>query len=151
MYVSGLDRTGSALTYFAIVFGESAAWCSMTGDYYVHYPPKTSKWLVFGMTWLGLALPTIFVLILGNLHGGIVQTNGELSNVYDEGGIGALILATMRPSGWAKFVCVMYALSFSKSGEIPFCTSKGKADLFLVSGERHRNHLLLVPFHPALG
>ena len=32
--VSGIDRTGAALSYFAIVFGESAAWCSMSGDYY---------------------------------------------------------------------------------------------------------------------
>ncbi|KIW14564.1 hypothetical protein PV08_07348 [Exophiala spinifera] len=111
-YVSGSDRTGAGLTYFAIVFGEAAAWCSMTGDYYVHYPPDVNKWLVFGMTWMGLALPTIFVLILGNYYGGIVNTNETLSQVYDDGGIGALILATMEPSGWAKFVCVMYALSF---------------------------------------
>ncbi|KAH8801470.1 nucleoside transporter [Xylogone sp. PMI_703] len=111
-YVSGLDKSGAALTYFSIVFGESAAWCSMTGDYYVHYPPKINKWLVFWMTWAGLTLPTVFVLILGNYYGGIIQTNEALSKIYDDGGIGALILATMRPSGWAKFVCVMYALSF---------------------------------------
>jgi purine-cytosine permease-like protein len=120
-YISGLDKTGIALTYFAIVFGESAAWCSLTGDYCVHYPPQVNKWLVFWMTWTGLTLPTVFVLILGNLYGGIVRTNTTLSDTYDEGGIGALILATMAPSGWAKFVCVMYALSFSKSRMLPPC------------------------------
>lgn len=153
-YVTGLDRTGAALTYFAIVFGESAAWCSMTGDYYVHYPPDVNKWLVFGMTWTGLALPTVFALVLGNCYGGIVQTNETLSNVYDEGGIGALILATMRPSGWAKFVCVMYTLSFSKSVMSALaCLRVHK--LFgtnsLVSGQCHRHHLLLVALDSALG
>jgi purine-cytosine permease-like protein len=118
--VSGLDYTGSCLTYFAIIFGESAAWCSLTGDYYVHYPPNTSKWLVFGMTWTGLTLPTIFVLLLGNYYGGIINTDEIMSNIYNEGGIGALIVATMRPSGWAKFVSVLYALSFSMSTMHPF-------------------------------
>ena len=32
--VSGIARTGAALSHFAIVFGESAAWCPMSGDYY---------------------------------------------------------------------------------------------------------------------
>ena len=113
-YTSGLDRTGAALNYFALIFGESAAWCSMSGDYYVQYPPNINRWLVFGMTWVGLTLPTVFVAILGNLFGGIVLTDDKMSAVYNDGGIGALILATMSPSGWSKFVCVMYALSFSK-------------------------------------
>jgi purine-cytosine permease-like protein len=119
-YSSGADKTGAALNYFALIFGEAAAWCSMSGDYYVQYPADTSAWLVFGMTWLGLSLPTLFVLILGNLFGGIVLTNQAMSDIYDDGGIGALILATMSPAGWSKFVCVMYALSFSK-----YCTRSG--------------------------
>jgi len=116
-YSSGMDRTGAALNYFALIFGEAAAWCSMSGDYYVHYPANVNKWLVFWMTWVGLTIPTFFVLILGNLFGGIVLTNQTMSDIYDDGGIGALILATMSPAGWSKFVCVMYALSFSTSSE----------------------------------
>ncbi|KAF2168970.1 hypothetical protein M409DRAFT_36272 [Zasmidium cellare ATCC 36951] len=108
--VAGLDRTGAALTYFAIVFGEASAWCSLAGDYYyVHYPPSINKWLVFGMTWTGLTIPTVFVLILGNYYGGIVVPDSKLSDAYNYGRVGALILATMSPSGWAKFVCVMYS------------------------------------------
>ena len=114
-YTSGLDRRGAALSYFAIIVGVTTAWCSMSGDYYVHYPANISKWLVFGLTWVGLFLPTIFVLIFDVLLGGIVSTNETMSTIYEEGGFGALILATMSPSGWSKFVCVMYALSFCKS------------------------------------
>ncbi|EXJ80554.1 hypothetical protein A1O1_08700 [Capronia coronata CBS 617.96] len=111
-YVSALDRSGAALSYFAILFGSSAAWCSMSGDYYVHYPPKTNKWLLFGLTWIGLTLPTAFIAILGNLYGGMVNTNSELSTVYKTGGLGGLMMATMRPLGYSRFVAVMYALSF---------------------------------------
>jgi purine-cytosine permease-like protein len=114
-YSSGLDKTGAALTYFAIVFGASAAWASMAGDHYVHYPANISKLLVFSLTWVGLFLPTIFVLIFGVLLGGIVATDEAMSTIYEEGGFGGLILATMSPSGWSKFVCVIYALSFCKS------------------------------------
>ena len=111
---SGLDRMAAALTYFAIVFGQSAAWCSISGDYYVHFSPKINKCLVFGMTYIGLVTSTCFVVILGNCYGGIVNSDEAMANVYAEGGIGALILATMRPSGWAKFACTMYAISFSE-------------------------------------
>lgn len=109
-----MTKAGAGLSYFALIFGEAAAWCSMSGDYYVHYPANINKLLVFWMTWIGLVVPTFFVLVLGNLFGGIVLTNQAMSDIYDDGGIGALILATMSPSGWSKFVCVMYALSFSK-------------------------------------
>jgi purine-cytosine permease-like protein len=112
--LSGLDRTGAALTYFAIVFGQSAAWCSISGDYYVHYSPNINKWLVFSMTWTGLTLSTCFVVILGVYYGGIIKSNEIMATVYEEGGIGALILATMRPSSWAKFACTLYAISFSE-------------------------------------
>lgn len=113
-YSSGEDKTGAALSYFALIFGTSAAWCSMSGDYYVHYPADINKWLVFWMTWIGLTIPTSFMIILGNLYGGILLTDQTMADLYDEGGIGALILATMSPSGWSKFVCVMYTLSMGK-------------------------------------
>ncbi|KUJ17252.1 nucleoside transporter [Mollisia scopiformis] len=109
---SGKAKIGAALNYFALVFGQVAGWCSLSGDYYVHYPADINKWLVFWLTWVGLVIPTVFVLILGNQYGGIILTNPTLSTIYDDGGIGALILATLSPSGWGKFVCVMYALSF---------------------------------------
>ncbi|KAK4946067.1 hypothetical protein LTR10_014869 [Elasticomyces elasticus] len=110
-YSSGETKTGAALSYFALIFGTAAAWCSMSGDYYVHYPADISRWLVFWMTWVGLTIPTIFVIVLGNLYGGILLTNQAMADKYDNGGIGALILATMSPSGWSKFVCIIYTLS----------------------------------------
>ena len=121
-YSSGTARTGAALNYFAIVFGQAAGWCSIAGDYYVHYPADINKWLVFSLTMIGLIIPTTFVLVLGNLYGGIVLTNTTLAAVYDDGGIGALVLATMSPSGWGKFSCVMYALSFCRYSNpaVPF-------------------------------
>ena len=111
----GLDYTGACLSYFAVVFGVCCSWCAIAGDYYVHYPANTNKWLVFGLTYAGQSIPTIFVGLLGNYFGGIVESNTDLSGIYDDGGIGALILATLHPAGWAKFACVFFFLSFRKT------------------------------------
>ena len=111
--VSGIDRTGAALTYFAMIFGTASGLCSMSGDYYVHYPPNINKWLVFWLTMFGIVASNVFGTALGNAFGGIVMTDKRLSGIYDDQGIGGLILYTMRPMGYSKFVCVMYSLSFS--------------------------------------
>jgi len=80
----------------------------------VHYPANINKWLVFCLTYAGITIPTVFVAVLGNYVGGIITSNTDLASVYAEGGIGALILACMRPDGWAKFACVFLFLSFCK-------------------------------------
>ncbi|PYH91684.1 hypothetical protein BO71DRAFT_486044 [Aspergillus ellipticus CBS 707.79] len=110
--VHGIDYSGCCLSYFAVIFGLCCSWCPIAGDYYVHYPPTTSKWLVFGLTYFGQALPTIFIGILGNYFGGIVMFDATMAAVYDAGGTGALIMATLRPAGWAKFACTIFALTF---------------------------------------
>ncbi|KAG8406226.1 hypothetical protein J3459_019306 [Metarhizium acridum] len=110
---SGIDLSGGCLSYFAIIFGVCASWCPIAGDYYIHYPVTTSKWLVFGLTYIGLIVPTIFVGILGNLLGGVVLTNETLSDIHRQSGTGGLILAIMSPpDAWGKFACVFFALSF---------------------------------------
>jgi purine-cytosine permease-like protein len=110
---TGLDFSGSCLSYFAVIFGVCCSWCPIAGDYYVHYPVKTSKWLVFGLTYFGLLIPTVFVGILGNYFGGIITANEDLADIYNAEGVGALILTTMSPpAAWGKFACIIFVLSF---------------------------------------
>lgn len=112
--LTGIDYSGACLSYFAVVFGTCCSWCSIAGDYYVHYPVHTNKWLVFGLTYAGVSIPSLFVGILGNYFGGIIESNVGMASIYHEGGIGGLIFANLRPSGWAKFACVFFFLSFCK-------------------------------------
>ncbi|KAF2120269.1 putative NCS family nucleoside transporter [Lophiotrema nucula] len=117
---SGDAKTGAALNYFALVFTD------------------ISKWLVFCLTGIGLVLPTVFVLVLGNFYGGTILTDQALSAIYDDGGIGALNLATMSPSGWGKFVCVMYALSFLAGVTVIYYSSS-------LSIQQWGKHFMAVP------
>jgi purine-cytosine permease-like protein len=111
----GIDYTGGCLSYFAIIFGVCCSWCPIAGDYYVHYHADTSKWLIFGLTYIGIAIPTIVVGILGTYFGGIIAAHGDLAGIYYEDGVGALILATMSPpSAWGKFACIFFSLSFCR-------------------------------------
>lgn len=110
--VSGATLSGACLTYFAIIFGVCASWCPIAGDYYVHYPANTNKWMVFGLTYVGLTVPTIFVGILGNYFGGIIFAHANLSKIYGTEGVGGLILAVMSPpTAWAKFACIIFVLT----------------------------------------
>jgi purine-cytosine permease-like protein len=134
-YDTGKTYSGACLSYFAVIFGVCASWCPIAGDYYVHYPTKTSKWLVFGLTYVGIILPTIFVTVLGNYFGGITAYNEDLESVYNSGGVGALILQVMSPPvAWGKFACVFFVLSFCEtppplfSFSLPSSSSADNAD-----------------------
>lgn len=108
------DYVGVGLSYFAIIFGQCVAWSSVAGDYYVHYPVNVSRVKVFALTWLGQTVPTLFVGLLGVYLGGALYTNADVGEMYETGGIGAVILGTMRPAGFSKFVGIVYVFSFSE-------------------------------------
>lgn len=113
----GKDYVGVGLTYFAVIFGQCAAWSSIAADYYVHYPVNVSTVKVFALTWLGQTIPTLFVGILGVYIGGALLSNVDVGVMYADGGIGAVILGTMHPVGYAKFVGIVYALAASESSQ----------------------------------
>ncbi|KKY17441.1 putative ncs family nucleoside [Phaeomoniella chlamydospora] len=58
-----------------------------------------------GLDYTGDCL-SYFAIVFGSC------TGSRVSDAYEDGGSGALILATLHPSGFGKFVCVMYSLSF---------------------------------------
>lgn len=112
--LQGIDYVGSGLTFFSIMFGQCVAWCACAGDYYVHFPADVNKWKVAGLTWLGMALPTIFGAVLGCYIGGAVISDQDLAAIYATDGIGQVILDLLHPSGFSKFVGVFYAFASRK-------------------------------------
>jgi purine-cytosine permease-like protein len=63
--LEGADLAGNVLSLLAIVYGSSASWCTVASDYYVLYPPSTSRTKVFLLTTLGVAIPTSFGMVSG--------------------------------------------------------------------------------------
>ncbi|KIY64590.1 hypothetical protein CYLTODRAFT_358170 [Cylindrobasidium torrendii FP15055 ss-10] len=112
----GLEFAGAWLSFMAVCFSSSSGWCSITADYYCNYPAKTSRWKIFGLTFCGVTLPTIFVTIVGAAIGdaAILAEYGPYYDAYEGHGLGGLLRVIYHPSGWSKFALVI--LTFSVIG-----------------------------------
>lgn len=112
----GLPLAGAFLTILSIAFSNASGWCSIAGDYYVHYPASTSRWKIFALTYFGVLIPVTFSITTGALLGNAAVTAayGPYSDAYNDHGLGGLIATIYHPSGWSKFCLVI--LTFSVLG-----------------------------------
>ncbi|KAK3403132.1 nucleoside transporter family [Sordaria brevicollis] len=119
-FVMGAAKTASTLKLFSVIYGSSVSWASVVADYYVEYPPSTSKPKIWVLTTLGLALPTCFAMSLGAVVSSGLSSHPTWSAAYTTGGIGFLIQAIIYPTGLAKFLLVLLAFSGIATNSISF-------------------------------
>lgn len=113
--LSGLALAGPFLSILSIAFSNASGWCSIAGDYYVHYPASTPRWKIFILTWSGVLIPVTFSIVTGALLGNAsIQGTGLLHDTYEEHGLGGLLAVTYHPDHFAKFCLVI--LTFSVLG-----------------------------------
>lgn len=114
---SGLGFAGAFLTILSIAFSNASGWCSMAGDYYVHYPASTNRWKIAALTYFGILIPVTFSITVGALLGSAAvgpNPYPPYADAYDSHGLGGLIATVYHPSGWSKFCLVI--LTFSVLG-----------------------------------
>ena len=112
--LEGLELSGTVLSLLAIVYGSSASWCSCASDYYVLYPPNTSRTKVFLLTTIGVALPTSFCMVCGCVVSSALNNEPAWAAAYNNGdgsGLGFLLQTALHPLGFAKFLLVLLVLS----------------------------------------
>jgi purine-cytosine permease-like protein len=107
----GADLAGNVLSLLSVVYGSSVSWATIAADYYVHYPINTSKFKVWILCTLGIAVPTCIGMILGCCVGSAMQVNEDWANAYKDDGLGYLIQKMLFPHGFAKFILVLLVLS----------------------------------------
>lgn len=108
------DRTvqGNWLSFFTMGYSVTASWGGGASDYYILFPEETSSWQVFLITFLGIAVPTTFVAIVGTICGTIAYAYDPWHAAYNENGIGGLIAESFTPWGhFGKFVVVILFIS----------------------------------------
>ncbi|KAI1102090.1 putative nucleoside transporter [Jackrogersella minutella] len=110
---TGPTGSGAALTFFCIVYGSSACCAGYVSDFYVEYPVKTPKILVFLLTFLGLLIPTSICAISGAIAASALPYNEEWNEQYNVG-IGFLIQTMVHPYGLAKLI--LFLLMFTAVG-----------------------------------
>lgn len=98
------------LTFFSLCLSGAVAWAPSGADYYVYYPESTPKYITFILTWLGEAIASIFVFLLGiGIATGV--TNNSTWAAANDISSGALIVAAYGPLGrFGKFCGVIVAL-----------------------------------------
>ena len=106
---------GNRLSFFSLCFSAAITYAGLAGDYFVYWPTRTSRPLIFLATLIGLVLSFSFALILGiGLASGIAthEPYGDAWNNSQGGsGSGALLVAGFEPLGtFGRFCAVIVAL-----------------------------------------
>ncbi|KAJ5543804.1 hypothetical protein N7513_003391 [Penicillium frequentans] len=101
---------GNRLSFFSLCLSASVAWAPAGADFYDYFPPTTSKWKTFLMTFLGVGLALTFANLLGVGLGSGAVNNATWAAANDISS-GALILAGYEGLGaFGKFLGVLVAL-----------------------------------------
>ncbi|KAF2858578.1 hypothetical protein K470DRAFT_289367 [Piedraia hortae CBS 480.64] len=108
---SSLSISGAALSLIAVVYGSSASWCTVAGDYYVLYPVNTSRLKIFLLTATGIGIPTGLGMSTGCVVAYALNNRPDWAETYNNKGIGFLLQQALYPYGFAKFLLIMLVLS----------------------------------------
>lgn len=108
---TGVDLSAAVLSVLAIIYGSSASWCTMVGDYYVHYPAHTSRLKIFLLTTAGIAIPTSIGMTAGCVVASALNNMADWKSTYEDDSIGFLVLKVIHPVGFAKFILVIFSFS----------------------------------------
>ena len=109
---SGSSQTiaGNRLSFFSLCLSASVAWAPAGADFFVYFPPTTSKWKTFLMTFLGVGLALTFANLVGVGLASGTLTHPSWEDAYNTSS-GALILAGYDGlGGFGKFLGVLIAL-----------------------------------------
>ncbi|EER30521.1 hypothetical protein CTRG_05920 [Candida tropicalis MYA-3404] len=109
---SAVTTRGNWLSYFAVCYSITSTWAGGAGDYYVMYPASTPSYKIFLVTFFGIAVPTVFVGVVGTICGNIALSYKPWNDAYNAYGVGGLIVETFSAwGGFGKFVVVILYIS----------------------------------------
>lgn len=106
---------GNRLSFFSLCLSAAITYAGLAGDYFVYWPTRTSRSLIFLATLIGLSLSFTFSLILGIALASGIKTYQPYSDAWNNSqggsGSGALLAAGFEPLGtFGKFCAVIVAL-----------------------------------------
>ena len=102
----------TVLTYAGLVAGFLIPWAALASDFITYMEPETPKWKVSSYTYLGVFLPTVFLMVLGAAIGGAVMNVPSWEAGYNSTAAGGVMAAMLEPAGgFGKFLVVLIALA----------------------------------------
>jgi hypothetical protein len=82
-------------------------------------PLQTPRWKLFIATYIGIAVPTILVQILGAAIYSGAQSDPEWKQAFVEFGIGGPLKKAVAPAGGFGSLCLVFAALSSVANNIP--------------------------------
>lgn len=118
---SSVTARANWLSFFSVCFGITAAWAGVTSDYYIEFPENTSFVVTFGLTFVCILVPTIFVGVVCMLISAGAVSVPSWTEGYEQYGNGGLLNAAFsRWHGGGKFLLVMLFISLVSNNIINF-------------------------------
>ncbi|KAI7976493.1 hypothetical protein EIK77_003308 [Talaromyces pinophilus] len=100
------------ITFISLIAGYMLPYSTTVGDTAVYLGPNAPKWRIFAYCWMGICLPSIFLMIIGAAIGGAVPNIPSWSDANDRDSVGGILVAMLEPlGGFGKFIAVILALS----------------------------------------
>jgi purine-cytosine permease-like protein len=98
------------MSFFFLAASAPLAWSPAGADFFVYFPATASRWGVFFSTLIGLAVSSLFMLLLGVGLASGTLTDDSWAAAY-EVSAGALIEEALSPlGGFGKFCAVVFSL-----------------------------------------
>lgn len=111
---TGADGIIAWLNMFQSSVGITSTWLTVSSDYYIDLPEKTSPWKVYFSTLAAVWVPTAFVgaIGVGLAAAATFGPNGDLMQAYDKyQGAGLMVESMKRWGGGGKFLLVLVFIS----------------------------------------
>lgn len=100
------------LSFGMIVASYMVPWACLSSDFTTYLKPDTSSLKIFLYSYLGLAVPTVLLMVLGAAIGNAVPNVPAWQAAYDATQVGGVLAAMLRPAGgFGKFLVVLLAFS----------------------------------------
>ncbi|ORX94820.1 permease for cytosine/purines, uracil, thiamine, allantoin-domain-containing protein [Clohesyomyces aquaticus] len=100
------------LSFGGLVASFMLPWAALASDFSTYMHPKAPPFRIALYTYMGLALPTILLMILGAAIGGATPNIPSWTAGYESNSASGILAAMMHPAGgFGRFVTVILAFS----------------------------------------
>ncbi|KAF2023725.1 hypothetical protein EK21DRAFT_80214 [Setomelanomma holmii] len=105
------------LSFGGLVAGFMLPWAALASDFSTYMHPKAPSMRIAAYTYVGLALPTVLLMVLGAAMGGATANIPEWQAGYEIDAASGVLAAMLHPAGgFGRFVAVI--LGFSMLGNL---------------------------------
>jgi len=108
---SGATLAGNRMSFVFLSASGALGWSATACDFFVYFPEKTNRWMIFSMTAIGLGCGKMIVELIGIGLGSGLFSNPTWLKAFKAHSSGGVIVEAFKPLGtFGNFCAVVMAL-----------------------------------------